>query len=393
MTKVRPYDLNLSDSECSDDIVITALGLNSSIGNDVVTSCASARAGIVRVSELEHMVFDFESGEMQSLSGHQVDLYTKGFIGLGRLLRLAKPALQNLLSDSGLSGELIGQTPLYLNMAHQFLFDCSSQSFDEKGVLPDLVEKDEFSLMFRQDCCEQFIPLLERDVGVKFAPEHEILFGGHEGGMSLIRKAVETLRKGEIERCIIGGIDSYVDPDSLQYLDELGLLSSPQNGAGFLPGEAAAFILLERIDSAIHRGSEVLSVVGPMGFAEEQSHRYSETMTAGIALADATKQVLEAINAKNRSIHLVVSDMNGDVWRGHEWGHALVRLQEEFHLGDIEIVFPAMSFGELGAANVIVAVCVVVRSYIYQYAEMGSILITASSYDGKKAAMVLFDVE
>ena len=74
---------------------VTGIGMVSSLGLDVVTSCAAARAGIVRAQELDVQIVDRETQDLVPVVGHVIPL-TQGFTHTGRLLRIAQLALADL---------------------------------------------------------------------------------------------------------------------------------------------------------------------------------------------------------------------------------------------------------------------------------------------------------
>ena len=374
-----------------DDIAVTGLGLNSPIGNDVVTACATARAGIARPSELLHMVFDPVSGEMVPVSGHQIEIHTKGFVGLGRLCRLGIPAIHDLINNSHIDASFLKDSPIYLNVSNRFLLNWSDQPLDEDGSFPEAIEEDELGSILEEDCGDRLVPLLESGARLKFGSKPRLQFEGHDGVIRLVQTAVQELRTGMIERCVVGGIDSYVEQSKLQSFDALRLLLGPEDSHGFIPGEAASFLLLERVDAARYRNARFQAIIGPIGVADEPQHRFSKSLTTGTALAMAIKRVLDQPVCTGTRIHLVISDLNGDHWRAHEWGNALIKLKEDHELRSAEVLLPAESFGELGAAEAAVAICIGVRAFVRNYAKTKTVLLTASSYNGSKAAMALFD--
>lgn len=374
-----------------DDIAVTGLGLNSPIGNDVVTACAAARAGIARPSEFPYMVFDPVSGEMVPVSGHQIEIHTKGFVGLGRLCRLGIPAIHDLINNSHIYASFLKDSPIYLNVSDRFLLNCSDQPVDEDGSFPEAIEEDELGSILEEDCSDRLVPLLESGARLKFGSKLRLQFEGHDGVIRLVQMAVQELRTGMIERCVVGGIDSYVEQSKLQSFHALRLLLGPEDSHGFIPGEAASLLLLERVDAASRRNARIQAIIGPIGVADEPHHRFSKSLTTGTALATALKRALEQLGDPRKRIHLVISDLNGDHWRAHEWGNALIKLKEDHGLRSAEVLLPAESFGELGAAEAAVAICMGVRAFVRNYAKTKTVLLTASSYNGRKAAMALLD--
>ena len=78
-------------------VKVSAMGMVSALGHDVVSACAAARAGMSRAVELEGPAPQLDpQGELDPLRGHAVRESTFGFQGLGRLEALLHPALDDL---------------------------------------------------------------------------------------------------------------------------------------------------------------------------------------------------------------------------------------------------------------------------------------------------------
>src|SRR3954469_2360875 len=85
------------------DLVLTGLGMISSVGHDVVTACAAIRAGMARPAPLVGMgLLDLESGELVPVIGHPIRGATDGFYMVGRWVRLAQEAVEDLLRGAQL---------------------------------------------------------------------------------------------------------------------------------------------------------------------------------------------------------------------------------------------------------------------------------------------------
>ena len=70
---------------------------------------------------------------------------------------------------------------------------------------------------------------------------------GHAAGLVAMEAARRALAAGTEEFHLVGGVDSYLEPETLEWLEKCEQLHSagPANNAwGFIPGEAAGFCLL-----------------------------------------------------------------------------------------------------------------------------------------------------
>src|SRR5439155_21560603 len=75
----------------------------------------------------------------------------------------------------------------------------------------------------------------------------ETLSTGHSGGLMALEAGWRRIQSGSDAFCLVGSIDSYLEPETLTWLESSDQLhgAGPHNNAwGFTPGEAAGFCLL-----------------------------------------------------------------------------------------------------------------------------------------------------
>src|SRR5262249_12920712 len=88
----------------------------------------------------------------------------------------------------------------------------------------------------------------------------EALSTGHSAGLMALERGFRRIQRGTDEFCLIGGIDSYLEPKTLEWLEKCDQIhgAGPHNNAwGFIPGEAAGFALLCRQETAQRYGLNV----------------------------------------------------------------------------------------------------------------------------------------
>ncbi len=198
----------------------------------------------------------------------------------------------------------------------------------------------EWDTIAQDDFIYHFHNRIERDL---FA-HTQCLFDGHAGALSLIEPAVRMLDSGRIQYALVGGADSYLFPDRLASLDRDYRIKSERSPDGFIPGEAAAWLLLECKDGPRKRPgralASLLAVDGQTCGGDDLSHN------TGMALSGTLKAVL-ALN--EHSPEVVYCDLNGETARSKEWGYTLTRLGAL--LGNpLRLEHPADCLGDLGAA-------------------------------------------
>jgi len=357
---------------------ITALGMVSSIGDGVVASCAASRAGVVRISALEDIqLWDSEHHELEPARGHSIPWVTEGFSGLARLTALASQALLDLLPRTELHAK--SRCALFLAAPSDFYW----QRFEEREELPS-------RHTFRREQLQH--GLLQRILATTPLPvplQKQSLFFGEAGFVQGLQLAASQLESGAVDSCIIGGVDSLVEARHAEALDALGLLKGPDNPVGFLPGEAAGFILLERAEAALRRGARVLAILDSSHGHAEPFHRLSRTPSLGRGLAKCIRDTLEPLPDHGEAPRLVIATLNGDAYRANDWGHALVQLRAHKVLNHSREWYPAATFGELGAASGAAGICMGVRGLERGYVSEEKVLFWVSGDDGSRGALHL----
>ncbi|HYO66570.1 MAG TPA: TIGR02270 family protein, partial [Archangium sp.] len=333
-------------------LTITGLGMVSAIGDGVVASCAASRAGLIRISPLEDVqVWDPYEKQLEPSRGHSIPWVTEGFSGLGRLAALATQALVELRDQAKLDKR--SRCALYLAAPSDFY----RLRIEEMENLPP---RHALRLAEYQ---QHLLPTILASAGLPITPKVQPLLFGELGFLQALQDSFRQFEAGHVDACIIGGVDSLVEPQLVDALDFLGLLKTPENPVGFLPGEAAAFMLVERGEVALRRGARPMAVLEASSVQAEPFHRLSRTPALGSSLAQCIRDTLVRLPDRGEQTRLVIASLNGDAYRASDWGHALVRLRADRLLNHASEWYPAASFGEIGAATGPTGVCMAVRGF------------------------------
>ncbi|WP_164012409.1 hypothetical protein [Pyxidicoccus trucidator] len=377
-------------------IAITGLGMVTPLGLDVIASCSAARAGLSRRSELTLEETDVDTVESVPLKGHVVRGLTEGFDGFARLLRLGEAALGDLLGQSGLQGEHLARTGLVLNLPgdfHELAHLRSSLAATPPEDEADAAEQEELLAEVREsrERLKQRMPrelLALRSLAIP-AQAQACFTGGAASFMHGLAQAVQWLQSRTLDRCILGGIDSCVYGEPLTRVHELGLTRGVGSVTGFFPGEASAFVLLERVDAAHARGAVVQGLLGPHATTRETQHRFSSPPPLGAALFDAMAACLTAPSPSTRDVGLVLVNLNGDNVRARDFGTALVRLADAKLPATFPQWYPPEHFGEIGAATGASSMCMGLRGFARNYAGTQDLLVALLDDDEQRGAFVL----
>ncbi len=174
-----------------------------------------------------------------------------------------------------------------------------------------------------------------------------LMFGGRTSVFELMTEAHRALEQDECDFCILGGVDSYLYKHRLEALDDIGFLRSKRNRDGFIPGEAASFIIIEKESSTLQRGAKPLAAIHHLGFDNEPNTVIARSKSSGVGLTNAIRQVAVNLPLPFKNIY---SDLNGESYAAFEWGLAQVRAAK--HLSSPSLLHhPAENYGDIGAAT------------------------------------------
>ena len=214
--------------------------------------------------------------------------------------------------------------------------------------------------------------------------------GGHAGGILAMDAACALLDKG-VDIALAGGVDSYLEPDTLEWLDDTEQLHSEENVYGFCPGEAAGFLALARADTVRKLGLSPLAVLTSVGAGKETNLIKTEDICLGEGLSAAFKGAAAPLGGA-RQIDRILCDMNGERYRGNEYGFAVLKTPGLFRdAADFEA--PADCWGDVGAASGPLYAAMVIEAEARGYSKGPLSLIWASSEAGRRAAAILSRVE
>jgi 3-oxoacyl-[acyl-carrier-protein] synthase-1 len=336
------------DQGAGKSVSITGLGVVSPVGLSAPTTAAALRAGITRLGPIASSLVDGQAGGEDPATGGRVPLewleggpHEDEWPGHERF-EAAIPPPEHLLVEDGVERLLRLATPAVLE---------SWLSTGATGVPPS-----EFGLFVgidseeEPDTPERLLRGITDSLG-GFRPETVSFFAeGRASAIAAAHAAVTAIDAGEIDGAIVGGVDSLVRPTTYARLAEAGVIKDPDdNPQGILPGEAAAFLVL---DGRAQPGRALARLEGAAVAAEP---------TAGTDEPNRGEGLTAAIRAARSVVPLeymplVICDLNGERYRALEWSMALTRC-----LGDLpwrddmstsgEFWHPADCTGDQGASS------------------------------------------
>lgn len=362
-------------------IIIAGCGMVSPLGYDVLTSCAAARAGLVRSHVLDNFrIRSAVEGREEPVLGHSVRLLTSGYERNARLCRLMQGALK----------DLIEQNP-----------DCPWQGKSHRFYLalpsPFRTRNEEASkaTSSKPVSTEDNVPMLEKTVmqAIELSKwSGEVALGCISAGDSIaamhaIEAAIADLLSGAVTFAIVLGADSLLDEDTLIWLHQSGRLKCDAAPSGLQPGEAGVSMLLTLEDQT--RNSRPRITVTRPSINQNGSALNSGQPPNGEGLAEA---IAAAVKASQHQLNRawIVADQNGEFRTANEWGHALARLRAiDQAYADPAFWYPIASFGDSGAAGPLLGICMAWRAFERHYAVSDTAIITATSAGKERGAVSL----
>lgn len=340
-------------------VCVVATGARTPLGFDAESSAAAVRGAINAGRDHPFMV-DQVGEPMPAALDAGLD---PRLVGSERLLALAFPAIVEACAPLADVGGWQSAIPLFLALPEY------RPGFDEHDV--------EF---VRAGLAAANLPLEISSVAA--APM------GHAGGLAAIAKATREIEAGAYDACLVGGVDSYFEADTMEWLDANLQLAGSVSRSGFVPGEGAGFGLLMSEDACRRCGLSPMSRIRSAGTAREPHLIKTADTCIGKGLTAVVQSVIESLHADMRTIDAVICDVNGERYRAEEWAFVCLRLGQYF---DDPTAYdsPADCWGDVGAASGPLFAMLACRAAARGYAKGRSTLVWASSEHGLRAAVVL----
>lgn len=348
------------------NIAITSLGGITPVGLNIEQSCAAIRAGIARITEhayFECTPHDPEWDEDLPLFSSSVPTLDPFLDGVERLVELAIPALSETVECAKLKRNDIQKAGLFISLPQS---DAATHNI---GLATN------------------FIPAICKRTGLTGFKVTKINQTGRTGIFEHIAEAIDLLESGEIEFCIVGGVDSYLLEDRLDLLDETWRIRSERNVDGFIPGESAVMLMLETERHAKARGASLISKITAVASGLEPETISSEKASTGNGLSDAINGIVQQTNNAS-GFKSVYCSLNGESYYAFEWGIQLARLGKVFeNMGDL--IHPAENCGDVGAATGGLLLACATKAFQHGYNTSKESLLWASNDSGQRVALCL----
>lgn len=334
-------------------LAILGTGMVTGVGLTAPAACAAIRCAIDNFQETRFMD---AGGEW--LIGSEVPL-AQPWRGRAKLVKMLAMALQECLDEVP---ELDpAATPLILGIAEA----------SRPGRLEGLDDA--------------LIPEVEAELGLRFHPGSRAIASGRVAVVEGLWRARELLASRAVERVIVAGVDGLLIASSLAAFEARDRLLTSQHSNGFIPGEAAAAVIVE----LARPSDEPQLLCMGLGFGCEPAHVEAEDQPLRAdGLVAAIRGALAEVGTTLAATDFRIVDVSGEQYGFKEASLALSRLLRE-RKAEYDIWHPADCIGEVGAAIGAVILGVTRAAVTKAYAPGHHVLAHFGNDDGRRAAAIL----
>jgi 3-oxoacyl-[acyl-carrier-protein] synthase I len=341
-------------------IHIVAVGARTPLGLTAAPSAAAYRAGISSVSEHPFMV-DRVGDPMPGSLDRRLD---PGMMGPDRLLALAETALREACAPLATAPGPRLRLPLFVGLAE---------------LRPGFTRQAAEAVRSRLAQVEH-LPIEISEVN--------ILTLGHAAGLAALAAATERLQEGAADACLVGGVDSYFQPETMEWLDGHRQLVGAVSRSAFVPGEGAGFCMVMTQRALSRLGLSAMARVVRVAIGSETKLIKTADLCLGVGLTAVVRDAVGELPRQAEGIDTVFCDINGERYRGEEWGFVCLRLSQYF-ADPTAYESPADCWGDMGAASGPLFAMLACEAATRGYAKGARTLLWASSEGGLRGAAVL----
>jgi 3-oxoacyl-[acyl-carrier-protein] synthase-1 len=337
-------------------LAIISSGMVTGVGLSAPAACAAIRCAIDGFNETRFMD---KGGEW--IIGCEVPL-DQPWRGMAKLVNMALPAIRECLAAAPrVASERI---PLLLCVAEK----------DRPGRLAGLDDR----------LLSEIIAALN----IRFHPSSTVIARGRVAAAEAMALARNLIYRESVPCCLIVGVDSMLIGATLATYEEAAHLLTSVNSDGFIPGEAAAAVIVALPTISGGAGNTHQLICLGLGFGDEASTIDSEKPLRADGMVAAFRGAMTDAGKTLADTDYRLTDLNGTQYAFKEAALAmnrLLRTQKDLY----EIWHPADCIGETGAAIGPCVLGVALAAARKAYAPGPGVLCHFGNEDGRRAAMIL----
>jgi 3-oxoacyl-[acyl-carrier-protein] synthase-1 len=212
---------------------------------------------------------------------------------------------------------------------------------------------------------------------------------GHAALAYVLLDAGAAFAQQTLDVVIVGGVDTYYDPEVIDELVERERLFDGENLDTFIPGEGGAFLLLARRDVARSLRWPILAELRAAGVGMEPSTPFDDFPCTGTGLARAANAATELLREARWPLGWWLSDMTPESYRLYELQLAWPRAAAGLMSPDSTLDFLPPALGDLGAATMPTGVAVAIEGMQRGAPDARHCLVTGSSVTADRGVVLI----
>jgi 3-oxoacyl-[acyl-carrier-protein] synthase I len=343
--------------------VITASSVLCAGGRGTDQVWATVRAGVSCIGSSHVIGKDSQPIQMGLVPADELQPLPESFDTLNlpsrarRMLQLAAPVLQSV-------GAALGGGPIVALIGMPKLIDTEEPWLAD--FLSHLGALAEVSLDMDQS---RVVPM------------------GRAAALMCLETALQLLEHNPGATVLVGGVDTYLDLLVLSELDAENRLLGQAVMDGFIPGEGAAFLVLNDSGAASTSGNGLPVHVLGASSELDPGHRYGTEPALGEGLANAMHKLRGALASTPDPVATVFAGFNGESFDGKGWGVARLR-HRDFFSAESVIQHPADCIGDTGAASGAILTALAATSLATRTRSGPALIWAASDWDPRACALL-----
>lgn len=292
-------------------LAVMGSGMVTGVGLSAPASCAAIRCAIDNFNETR---FIDEGGEW--IIGSEVPL-DEAWRDFEKLVQMAVSAIRECHAHAG--AVPLSSVPLLLCIAEP------TRPGRADGLDNELLKE------------------IEKALNTKLHPRSAVIARGHASIAEALHLASHFI-SSESPFALIAGVDSFLSWSTLSVYESQSRLLTSKNSNGFIPGEAAAAVLI----GAPKSGADNLICTG-IGAGQEPATVESEMPLRGNGMVEAFRQAFADAGCTMAEMDYRLTDLNGEQYSFKEAALAMNRLVR-VRKARFPIWHPTDCVGEVGAA-------------------------------------------
>jgi len=289
-------------------------------------------------------------------------------VGWERAVALATPALEEALSPLG--GKVDGSR-VRLLMCIDERYGRAEKASEDADAAAAMVTK----IAARANA---LLPGITPDVTAR----------GHASAAVCLPDGLALLESRGCEAVVLGSVHTDYEPAWINQLSEKGRLFKADNLDSFIPGEAAAFVVLMRDDVARRNELEPMAAVVSVALGAEAATPDNDLSAfEAKGLTRTIRQVAEPL-PEGMTAGWAVTDLTFEMRRVHEWQSMLTRTRKVWS-EPYAVDSPAQRIGQLGAAAMPLGMTLVAQGWRCGSAPAPIAVVYGGSEGGARGAVLL----